>query len=190
MKSLTIFNSGRQRYSKGAVHEFTSHHKEYPMAKTATKVSSKRAPSRKAAAPAAAGKASAKTAKTSAKTATTKTPATGATAKAPAKAVRSSAKAPAEKAVSVLTLRHIAERLSEAHELPKRQANEMLTQMVEIIAKSLKKGDKIRIPGLGILQVRKRAARMGRNPQTGEPIKIKASKKIAFRPAKELKEAV
>jgi DNA-binding protein HU-beta len=43
---------------------------------------------------------------------------------------------------------------------------------------------------LGILQVRKRAARMGRNPATGEPIQIKASKKVAFRAAKELKEAV
>jgi hypothetical protein len=53
-----------------------------------------------------------------------------------------------------------------------------------------KKGDQIRLTGLGILQVRKRAARMGRNPATGEAIKIKASKKIAFRPAKELKEAV
>ena len=44
--------------------------------------------------------------------------------------------------------------------------------------------------GLGILQVRKRAARMGRNPATGEAIKIKASKKVAFRAAKELKEQV
>ncbi len=91
---------------------------------------------------------------------------------------------------AILTLRHIAEQLSAAHELPKRQANEMLSQVVEMIARSLKKGDKIRLSGLGILQVRKRAARMGRNPQTGEPIKIKASKKIAFRPAKELKEAI
>ena len=56
--------------------------------------------------------------------------------------------------------------------------------------RQLKKGDRIRIGGLGILQVRKRAARMGRNPATGEPIKIKASKKVAFRAAKELKEAV
>jgi DNA-binding protein HU-beta len=93
-------------------------------------------------------------------------------------------------ASSTLTLRHIAEQLSEAHELPKRQANEMLTQVIEVITKSLKKGDKIRLTGLGILQVRKRAARTGRNPQTGEPIKIKASKKIAFRPAKELKESI
>jgi DNA-binding protein HU-beta len=63
-------------------------------------------------------------------------------------------------------------------------------QVIEMIAKSLKKGDKIRLSGLGILQVRKRAARMGRNPQTGEPVKIKASKKIAFRAAKDLKESI
>jgi DNA-binding protein HU-beta len=110
--------------------------------------------------------------------------------KATSKAATKTAKASAAPAGSILTLRHIAERLSEAHELPKRQANEMLTQMIEMIAKSLKKGEKIRLSGLGILQVRKRAARTGRNPQTGEPIKIKASKKITFRPAKELKEAV
>ena len=57
----------------------------------------------------------------------------------------------------------------------------------------LKRGDKIRLTGLGILQVRKRGSarpRMGRNPAIGATIKIKASKKIAFRPAKELKEAV
>ena len=62
--------------------------------------------------------------------------------------------------------------------------------MVDLITKHLKKGERIRLVGLGILQVRKRAARMGRNPATGEAIKIKASKKIAFRAAKELKEAV
>jgi DNA-binding protein HU-beta len=49
---------------------------------------------------------------------------------------------------------------------------------------------RIRLNGLGILQVRKRAARMGRNPATGEAIKIKASKKVAFRVAKELKTSV
>jgi DNA-binding protein HU-beta len=58
------------------------------------------------------------------------------------------------------------------------------------ITKHLKKGERVRIVGLGILQVRKRAARMGRNPATGEAIQIKASKKVAFRAAKELKEAV
>jgi DNA-binding protein HU-beta len=132
------------------------------------------------------------------KTATPKTAAAKATSKATAskmavKATQKATKAPAKAATgkaTILTLRHLAERLSEAHELPKRQANEMLVQVIEMITRSLKKGEKIRLTGLGILQVRKRAARTGRNPQTGEPIKIKASKKIAFRPAKELKEAV
>jgi DNA-binding protein HU-beta len=89
-----------------------------------------------------------------------------------------------------ITLRHLGNALAEAHALPKKQANAVLTDMVTMIATHLKKGARIRIGGLGILQVRKRAARMGRNPATGAPIKIKASKKVAFRPAKELKEAV
>ena len=55
---------------------------------------------------------------------------------------------------------------------------------------ALKKGERIRIGGLGILQVRKRAARMGHNAATGEAIQIKASKKVAFRASKELKEAI
>jgi DNA-binding protein HU-beta len=65
-----------------------------------------------------------------------------------------------------------------------------MNDLVESITKHLKKGDRIRIGGLGILQVRKRAARIGRNPATGEQIQIKASKKVAFRAAKELKEAI
>ncbi|MBO1903536.1 HU family DNA-binding protein [Microvirga sp. 3-52] len=156
------------------------------MAKTATKVS-KKAPAKKAAAPKAAAKASSKAAKAPAKAASK-----AAAAKAPAKkaSVKKVAKASSSASSPILTLRHIAEKLSELHELPKRQANEMLTQVVELIAKSLKKGEKIRLTGLGILQVRKRAARMGRNPQTGEPVKIKASKKIAFRAAKDLKESI
>jgi len=160
------------------------------MAKTATKVS-KKAPAKKAAAPKAAAKASSKAAKASAKApakAASKSAATKASAKKAS--VKKVAKASSSASSPILTLRHIAEKLSELHELPKRQANEMLTQVVEMIAKSLKKGDKIRLSGLGILQVRKRAARMGRNPQTGEPVKIKASKKIAFRAAKDLKEAI
>ena len=66
----------------------------------------------------------------------------------------------------------------------------ILGDFVGLVVKHLKKGDRLRISGLGILQVRKRAARMGRNPATGEAIKIKASKKVAFRAAKELKEAI
>ena len=160
------------------------------MAKTATKVSSKKAPAKKAAAPKAAAKATSKAAKAPAKTAKN-VAAPKAAGKASAKAsVKKTAKASAASASPILTLRNIADRLSEMHEVPKRQANEMLNQVVEMIAKSLKKGDKIRLTGLGILQVRKRAARMGRNPQTGEPVKIKASKKIAFRAAKDLKDSI
>jgi site-specific DNA recombinase len=58
------------------------------------------------------------------------------------------------------------------------------------LTKHLKEGDHIRIAGLGTLQVRNRAARIGRNPATGEQIVINASKKIAFRASKELNEAV
>ena len=92
--------------------------------------------------------------------------------------------------VETVTLRHLAETLSDSHELPKKQVVAMLEDMVTNVAKHLKRGARIRIGGLGILQVRKRAARMGRNPATGEPIKIKASKKIAFRAAKDLKESI
>ncbi|MBD2746496.1 HU family DNA-binding protein [Microvirga sp. BT688] len=158
------------------------------MAKTATKVS-KKAPAKKAAAPKAAAKATSKTAKAPAKAAG-KAAATKAASKTSKATVKKTTKASASSASPILTLRNIADRLSEMHEVPKRQANEMLTQVVEMIAKSLKKGDKIRLSGLGILQVRKRAARMGRNPQTGEPVKIKASKKIAFRAAKDLKDSI
>ena len=108
-------------------------------------------------------------------------------AKAATKASKAGAK-PAKAAT--VTLKHIGAALAEAHSMPKKQANEVLADMVGMIAGHLKKGARIRIGGLGILQVRKRAARMGRNPATGEAIKIKASKKVAFRAAKELKEAV
>jgi DNA-binding protein HU-beta len=62
--------------------------------------------------------------------------------------------------------------------------------MIETITAHLKSGARIRISGIGTLEVRKREARTGRNPATGETMQIAASKKVAFRPAKELKEAV
>ena len=88
------------------------------------------------------------------------------------------------------TLKNYAVAMAEKHGMAKKQANELLEEFVGMIVKSLKKGEKIRITGLGIFQVRKRPARMGRNPATGEAIKIKASKKVAFRASKELKEAI
>ncbi|PPD27422.1 MAG: DNA-binding protein [Hyphomicrobium sp.] len=98
--------------------------------------------------------------------------------------------AKAAPAVNTVTLRHIAAALAEAHEMPKKQVNGIMDELIAMMTKHLKKGDRIRMSGLGILQVKKRPARMGRNPATGEAIKIKASKKVAFRAAKELKEAI
>ncbi len=89
-----------------------------------------------------------------------------------------------------VTLKQLAAVLAEEHQMTKKAGEAMLNDLVALITKHLKKGERIRIAGLGILQVRKRAARMGRNPATGEAIKIKASKKVAFRASKELKEAV
>ena len=91
---------------------------------------------------------------------------------------------------TTVTLTQLAATLAEEHELTKRAGRELLDNLVSLITKHLKKGERIRIAGLGILQVRKRAARMGRNPATGEAIQIKASKKVALRASKELKEAI
>lgn len=96
----------------------------------------------------------------------------------------------AKQPASTVTLKGIVEQLAEGQDLPKKQANALLAGMIDTMTTHLKGGDRIRISGLGILEVRKREARMGRNPATGEAIQIAASKKVAFRPAKELKEAV
>ena len=104
-------------------------------------------------------------------------------------AAKSATKKPTATA-SVVTLKHIAAQIAEAHELPTNRAAAMLNDTVGVLSKHLVKGSKVRIVGLGIFQVRRRQARMGRNPRTGEAVKIKASKKVTFRPSKELKEAV
>jgi DNA-binding protein HU-beta len=99
--------------------------------------------------------------------------------------------APAKVAPQVtITLKQIAAEVAEGHDLPKKVAESVLGDLVAVATRHLKQGDKIRLTGLGILQVRALPARMGRNPATGASINIAASKKIAFRPAKELKEAV
>jgi DNA-binding protein HU-beta len=96
----------------------------------------------------------------------------------------------------IVTLSHLAEWAGYNHGVPKKQAVAMLSGFVADIGRALKRGSKIRIPNLGILQVRvrpARPARKGRNPATGEEIQIKASrasKRVAFRVAKALKEAI
>ena len=107
------------------------------------------------------------------------------------KASAAKSKAGGAKASSgVVTLKHIVAEIAGDQELPKNQVQGVLDGFVELLGKKLRKGDKIRIPSLGIFVVAKRAARMGRNPATGEAIKIKASKKVRFRVAKDLKESI
>ena len=91
---------------------------------------------------------------------------------------------------STVTKKHFANALAKQHQLTKKQGREMLEDLICLITKHLKKGEQVKIAGLGILRVRNRAARVGRNPATGEVIQIKASKKVAFRPSLALKMAI
>ena len=93
-------------------------------------------------------------------------------------------------AVPVITLRAVFEQLGDAQALPKKQVHDLLADFVAAITTNLQAGARIRMSGLGTLEVKMRGERTGRNPATGEAIQIKASKKVVFRPAKELKEAV
>ena len=93
-------------------------------------------------------------------------------------------------APTTVTLKHLSAGIVERHGLPKKQADTVLAEVFAQLVDHLKAGERVRIGGLGIIQVKDRPARMGRNPATGEAIQIKASRKIAFRPAKELKEAI
>jgi DNA-binding protein HU-beta len=80
--------------------------------------------------------------------------------------------------------------VSDAAELTKADAARAVDAMIEVITTALKNGDDVTLVGFGTFSVRKRAARQGRNPQTGEAIKIKASKNPAFKAGKALKDAV
>ncbi|MEH7117169.1 HU family DNA-binding protein [Neobacillus vireti] len=75
-------------------------------------------------------------------------------------------------------------------ELTKKDAANAVDALFETIINTLAKEEKIQLIGFGTFEVRERAARTGRNPQTGEEIQISASKVPAFKPGKELKEAV
>jgi DNA-binding protein HU-beta len=101
--------------------------------------------------------------------------------------ITAAGKPPAPKTVNT---KDLAYALAEQHHFTKKQGVEMMEELVGMITKHLKNGERVKIAGLGILQVRNRAARIGRNPATGEPIQIKASKKVAFRATKELKMAI
>jgi DNA-binding protein HU-beta len=75
-------------------------------------------------------------------------------------------------------------------DLSKADAGRALDAVIEVIGRALKKRDKVAVVGFGTFQVRERAARTGRNPKTGAPLKIRASKTPSFKAGKALKDAI
>jgi DNA-binding protein HU-beta len=80
--------------------------------------------------------------------------------------------------------------VSEQAQLSKKDASKAVDAVFEAITGTLQSGDKVQLIGFGNFEVRERAARKGRNPQTGQEIEISASKVPAFKPGKALKDAV
>jgi len=84
----------------------------------------------------------------------------------------------------------LTEAVAQQAELTKADAGRALDAMIGAISKTLKKGDTVSLIGFGTFSVKKRAARTGRNPATGETIKIKASKTPSFKAGKAFKDAI
>ncbi|HEY3366607.1 MAG TPA: HU family DNA-binding protein [Symbiobacteriaceae bacterium] len=80
--------------------------------------------------------------------------------------------------------------VAEESGLTKKDVEKVINALVDSVTEALKAGDKVALVGFGTFEVRTRAARSGRNPQTGDAIAIPAGKVPAFRPGKELKESV
>ncbi len=84
----------------------------------------------------------------------------------------------------------IIEAMADAADISKAAAGRALDGLVEAIVSSMKQGEQVSLVGFGTFSVRERAAREGRNPQTGETIQIKASKIPSFKAGKGLKDAL
>lgn len=95
-----------------------------------------------------------------------------------------------KKTETVSTSALVAEVAAQFEEIPKKLAKEIIATFLGLVEEHVVVGDKVRIDKLGILQKKDRAARKGRNPQTGEEIRIPPSKKVSFRVAASLKEKV
>ncbi len=84
----------------------------------------------------------------------------------------------------------LVEVVSSKAEITKAESQKVVSAVLDSIVDGLKKDGKVVLPGFGSFEVRSRTARVGRNPRTGEQIKIKASKAPAFKPGKGMKDAV
>ena len=82
----------------------------------------------------------------------------------------------------------LVEVVSSKAEITKAEAGRVVSAMLDAVNEGLKKDGKVVLPGFGTFEVRSRTARVGRNPRTGEKIKIKASKVPAFKPGKGMKD--
>ncbi len=89
-----------------------------------------------------------------------------------------------------MTKSELIDKISSDTDLSKADAGKALTSAIDNISKTLKKGDSITLTGFGTFAVSKRKARTGKNPQTGEPLKIPARKVATFKAGKTLKELV
>ena len=89
-----------------------------------------------------------------------------------------------------MTKSQLVTRLADAGGVTRKQADDLLIVLTDTIVRSVKKGEPVKLPGLGVFRLRKMKARMGRNPQTGEAIKIPARRKVGFSVAKTFKETV
>lgn len=84
----------------------------------------------------------------------------------------------------------LVEKIADEAGISKAAADRALKSLLDSVTRALKKGDRVSLVGFGTFSVSKRAARTGRNPRTGETIRIKASKAPKFAPGKSLKDAV
>ena len=89
-----------------------------------------------------------------------------------------------------MTKSQLVQKLADAAGLTKKQADAVLQELVSMTVTTVRKGDPVKIPGLGTFRKVQTKARMGRNPQTGDAIKIPARKKVRFSVAKTFKDSV
>jgi DNA-binding protein HU-beta len=119
------------------------------------------------------------------------------TKKAPARKAAKKAAAPAPKPVKVtavpgkaVTASALLQAVADHNGMKKAEAKMFVDGYIDVVKAYVMKGAKVKIGDIGMVMIRARKARMGRNPQTGEPVKIKASKKLAFRQSAVMKAQV
>ena len=106
-------------------------------------------------------------------------------AEPPKKAIKVTA--PAGKAITQGALMQV---IADQTDMSRADAKRFVEAYIDVVKAHVLKGVKVKLGDIGMIQVRARKARMGRNPQTGEPVKIKASKRLAFRQSTAMREII